>query len=575
MTKLEILRKATSRHDVALMLGFKPQALAYILYKKTPDSKYQHFEIPKRSGGMRKISAPCAELMTLQKRLSDLLQDCIVEINKSRNIESALSHGFRRKHSIITNAKKHRKRRYVFNLDLENFFGTINFGRVRGFFISNRHFLLKPDVATILAQIACYDNALPQGSPCSPVISNLIAHPLDIRLANLAKKTGCTYSRYADDLTFSTNKPIFPPEIAVKINHELNQWEVGKSLGKVIKKADFSINASKTRMQYYISRQDVTGLVVNTKISVRSEYWRTARAMAHTLFKTGEFQLDKSKQENGTIEQLNGILNFIDSIDLYNKKLNQKTTDFRILNSRESVYRNFLVFKYFYAASMPLIICEGKTDNIYIKSAIKNLCNDFLMLAERDTNNKTQLKVKLFKYSDVTDRILSLAGGTGDIKNFISNYLKLINYKYYFTTVQKQPVIILIDNDDGATKIFSSIKTILKTKSNIDGSEPFYFIGDNLYVVAIPKLADKTAIEDFFEKSVLDMKISGKKFNKENHFDNKKEYGKHLFAEVIVKKNKDKINFDKFKQILERIEDAINDYNVRQGRGIIKAITAT
>ena len=96
--------------------------------------------------------------------------------------------------------------KYVLNIDLQDFFDSFNFGRVRGFFIKNRNFQLNPDVATVIAQIACYDNKLPQGSPCSPVITNLISHSLDIRLASLAKKYKCTYTRYADDITFSTRE---------------------------------------------------------------------------------------------------------------------------------------------------------------------------------------------------------------------------------------------------------------------------------------------------------------------------------------------------------------------------------
>jgi len=145
MSQLEKLKAATTLHDVAYILGFKPKALAYILYKKPSAKRYEHFEIPKRTGGKRSISAPYPDLMNLQKRLSKLLQDCIHEINRNRNIESVLSHGFRRKHSIITNATIHRNKRYVFNIDLENFFGTINFGRVRGFFIRNQNFDLNAD----------------------------------------------------------------------------------------------------------------------------------------------------------------------------------------------------------------------------------------------------------------------------------------------------------------------------------------------------------------------------------------------------------------------------------------------
>jgi hypothetical protein len=139
--------------------------------------------------------------------LSDLLQNCIEEINQRQKWKDQLAHGFKRKRSIMSNALKHQKRRYVFNIDLQDFFPTINFGRVRGFFIKDVNFMLHPKVATILAQIACYDNGLPQGAPSSPVISNLVGQILDIRLCKLASENGCTYSRYADDITFSTNKP--------------------------------------------------------------------------------------------------------------------------------------------------------------------------------------------------------------------------------------------------------------------------------------------------------------------------------------------------------------------------------
>jgi len=158
------------------LLGYKAKALSYILYSLDDNAKYSTFDIPKSYGGTRTIKAPVPKLKSLQKRLSDLLQDCIAEINKGKEIKSTLSHGFRRNFSIVTNAKAHTNRRYVFNADLSDFFGSINFGRVRGFFIKNNNFNLDSKIATIIAQIACHENSLPQGSPCSPVISNLIGH---------------------------------------------------------------------------------------------------------------------------------------------------------------------------------------------------------------------------------------------------------------------------------------------------------------------------------------------------------------------------------------------------------------
>jgi hypothetical protein len=117
------------------------------------------------------------------------------------------------------------------------------------------------DVATVIAQIACHDNALPQGSPCSPVISNLVAHLLDRRLVKLAISTGCTYSRYADDLTFSTNKKESPEKIATPAAPEgldAHRWLPGDALQDVITRTGFRINAKKTHFMYRTSRQDVT-----------------------------------------------------------------------------------------------------------------------------------------------------------------------------------------------------------------------------------------------------------------------------------------------------------------------------
>ena len=157
-------------------------------------------------------------------------------------------------------------------------------------------------------------------------------------------------------------------------------------------------------MQYQDSRQDVTGLVVNKKVSVRQEYWRTARAMANNLFKTGEFTIKKIATDaggnrivdyvNGSREQLNGILSFIDSIDSYNKNKNDDKK--RLLNSREKVYQEFLFYKNFFTAEKPLIICEGKTDNIYIKAAILKLYKDFPSLCEEDKDGKKALTIKLY-----------------------------------------------------------------------------------------------------------------------------------------------------------------------------------
>jgi len=213
---------------------------------------------------------------------------------------------------------------------------------------------LNEDVATVIAQIACHDNSLPQGSPCSPVVSNLVAHVLDMRLVKLASEVGCTYSRYADDLTFSTNKKQFPPKIATPSGAEgsaSHLWLPGDALRDIVERTGFRINEKKTHFMYRASRQEVTGLVVNEKINIRWEYRHDVRAMVHSLVKTGHFEIlgvilkdGKAvlEKRSGTLNELHGMLAFIDSIEFCNRT---QTADFpqHKKSSREKVYREFLV----------------------------------------------------------------------------------------------------------------------------------------------------------------------------------------------------------------------------------------
>src|SRR5437773_7456974 len=154
MSRLEALKSAQTLSDVAKLLLFKPSALSYLIIKQPSASKYTTFEIPKRTRGTRTIKAPAERLKLVQAKLSDLLQDCLDEINKAKNRKDRIAHGFKRGRSIITNARQHRKRRWLFYLDLQDFFPSINFGRVRGYFMQDRNFQLPAAVATVLAQIA-------------------------------------------------------------------------------------------------------------------------------------------------------------------------------------------------------------------------------------------------------------------------------------------------------------------------------------------------------------------------------------------------------------------------------------
>ena len=174
MSRLEDLQAVRTLSDLARLLYCRPRSLSYMLYKLSPEDRYRSFGIPKSSGGIRTIQAPDRRLKWVQSQLTRLLGDCLRSIEAEKPERQKVSHGFQRGRSIVTNAQMHTGCRYVLNLDLEDFFGTVNFGRVRGFFIKDRNFKLDPKVATVIAQIACHENALPQGAPSSPIISNLI-----------------------------------------------------------------------------------------------------------------------------------------------------------------------------------------------------------------------------------------------------------------------------------------------------------------------------------------------------------------------------------------------------------------
>lgn len=441
MSALKKLHDAQSIADVADILGFETKKLAYILYAQPDSLKYKEFDIPKKSGGVRRIAAPQNGLKLLQRRLADLLQDCLEEINKSASDNNQVkpfgqnSHGFKRKLSIRTNAKKHRNRRYVFNIDLIDFFGAINFGRIRGFFIKDERFHLNPKVATILAQIACFKKSLPQGSPCSPIISNLIGNILDTHLVKLASRTGCVYTRYADDLTFSTNKRSFPQSIAIQSGDDKHVWIPGPELVRLVNHSGFNINPKKTRMQYHCSRQEVTGLIVNKKVNIRHEYRHNVRAMVHHLFTKGGFLLKTYKKDvdgnyfpemkPGNLNQLHGRLSFIDGIDRYNIGIISAANKPQI-KSKETIYKRFLFYKEFYAASKPVLICEGWTDYVYIENALRRLAPNYPSLISLNSKGKATFKIKRFKYDrSHTAEILGIKGGIGDFKNFIPAYKRV------------------------------------------------------------------------------------------------------------------------------------------------------
>lgn len=458
-----------------------------------------------------------------------------------------------------------RRRRFVFNLDLEDFFGTINFGRVRGFFIHDQVFALKPEVATIIAQIVCHDNALPQGSPCSPVISNLIGNILDSRLLALARDARCTYTRYADDLTFSSNEKLFPTEIAVNVRGA--EWEVGHNLKKTIEETGFFINSKKTRMSLRQSRQVVTGLVVNDKANINQDYYRAARAMCNALFQTGSYfkPNDYPGDATGNLNSLEGTLShiyFVKARRDRDPKVNKRAIaagEFHPPRAPEGLYRKFLFYKYFAAPRGPLIVTEGVSDVTYLQCAIRALVKKFPLLAKEE-DGKVIRAVHFLKSSGTSRDILNLGHGAAGQGALISQYENSL--KKYPHKSMAHPVIILCDNDDGLKSVIKNAKAKISKIVSTKTTAPFYHLGLNLYLVKVPEgapPADKD-IEALFDPALLKTKLDGKTFNPKKEHSENTEYGKVIFAEAVVRANAKDIDFSGFEELLSRIEGVLKHY---------------
>ncbi|HFQ5096045.1 TPA: retron Ec67 family RNA-directed DNA polymerase/endonuclease [Vibrio vulnificus] len=569
-----LLKQAKTKPELASILGVSAAFLTRTLYrpgvKSHVNSHYHQFDITKKSGGVRTISAPSDELKDLQRKLSDLLLDCKEVIHFDNNVKCSLSHGFERERSIITNARIHRGKKNVLNLDLSDFFGSFNFGRVRGYFIANRDFKLDPHIATIIAQIACYKDSLPQGSPCSPVIANLITNSLDIKLSKLAKRNGCSYTRYADDITFSTRKKCFPTAIVKNVE----DLTLGSKLLGEIRRAGFSVNPKKTRLQIKDSRQEATGLVVNKKVSVKSEYWRLTRAMAHSLFKTGKFQVEEQdgSYRDGNLSELEGRLTFIDSIDYHNNleqkkkpepkfepKIHTGINKFRgKLNSRERVYGRFLQYKHFFANEYPTILTEGKTDNVYLKSALNQLQASYPNLVNPKSAQK-QYSPKL-KFPDLNRKtmyLLDIGDGATPFVRFVQRYAE--DLRSFENKKAQNPVILILDNDSGPKDLLNHLVKKVKSCPNdlaTIKNSGFIHLFHNLYLILTPLNAGgkDSAMEDLFDAATLGTVIDGKTFSPDKHIDISKHYGKHIFSTKVIRSNKAKINFDKFKYIFNEVE---------------------
>ncbi len=270
-----------TREDVSRFFGIDDKQLRYLLYVTKPDNCYSSFRLQKKNGTIREISIPNSKLKHLQEKV-------LRELEKQYEPKKC-SYGFIKGKDFIQNAKCHLNKRIILNIDLKVFFNQIHFGRVRGILIS-QPYGLGQEAASVIAHICCYNQHLPQGAPTSPIVANMVANCLDTQLIRLAKKYRLTYTRYADDITFSTNKIVFPKEIV-----QTNKGIVclGDELSSVLSNASFVVNNEKIHVQTKMQRQEVTGIIVNEKINVKRSYIDEIRILFHKIKKEGIYDTAK------------------------------------------------------------------------------------------------------------------------------------------------------------------------------------------------------------------------------------------------------------------------------------------
>jgi len=334
---IDLFNKMNSKNDFLDLLNFakhicygektvplEEKQLNYYINKSTSHQRptYHNFKIKKKSGTERTIHAPFKGLKEIQIALNIVLQ-CVYKPHPAAK-------GFIIGKSIVDNAIVHKNQNYVYNIDLKDFFPSIDKSRVWGRLLGEPFKLSttneRKKIANMIAILCCtpikverfINNAwvkdielsvLPQGAPTSPTLTNAICERLDIRLSGVAKRFGLNYSRYADDITFSSKHNTYEVKKGIFENIYTKNSSFDIEIRRIIEDQKFHIKESKVRLQKKGYRQEVTGLIVNDKVNVNRKYTNLVRKWiylwetydyqkAHSIF-IQKYILDKGHVKNG------------------------------------------------------------------------------------------------------------------------------------------------------------------------------------------------------------------------------------------------------------------------------------
>ncbi len=307
-------------NHLSKLLGIKPRILASII--NDSNSYYYNFEIPKRNGSVREISAPYPVLLNAQRWI---YENILLRQPLHSNCK-----GFVKASSIVDNARPHLNKKYLLKMDIQDFFPSIKINRVMSVF---RTLGYTKKISYYLAAICCLDGVLPQGAATSPYLSNIIAKRLDYRLNGLAKKFNLIYTRYADDLTFSGD--ILPLGIL-------------KYTESIVSDEGFKINKSKSKIIGPKGQKIVTGISISSgKLTIPKKTKREVRKNIHYILKNGLFEHLRNIDSNDPIyvERLLGFLFFWLSVEPENVFVKNSIKKLKVysnmLDSESTLYCTF------------------------------------------------------------------------------------------------------------------------------------------------------------------------------------------------------------------------------------------
>lgn len=270
-----------SSHHLASYLGVSPSLIRQIIHK--PAYHYREFPVRKSSGEDRIVSTPKTYLKVIQWWIADNI------LNKIQLSDSV--HGFRRGKSYFTNASVHLNAKHILNVDIESFFDSITSDQIANVF----HSLGYAEAGCLtLAALTSKNGTAPTGAPTSPMIANAILRPLDAQLEALAAEANLRYTRYADDLTFSSSEWI-------------DQAIIGH-VSKHVESHGFKLNTKKTKFMGTGDRMEVTGLVTNSGLNASREWRNWARGFLHRVSQT-------PREHVKELERVRGVYGILRQLD--------------------------------------------------------------------------------------------------------------------------------------------------------------------------------------------------------------------------------------------------------------------